>query len=575
MHICEQNSGHSDPAGAAGVIGAQGAGAPSWIRRRPGAAGPGASLAPRRWWTVAAWIGGILALFALMLRISLSGPMTSDEANNALQAWDMLHGNLLLHGWIIGDATYYTFELPMYVITESLLGLHSVAGHVVSALTYVIVAACAMSLARAGSGGLAAAARRAAVLAVLAVPLVTLPGVSILTGTPNHFGTSAIMLGSFILIDRAPDRRFTAPLLGAILCAGQVGDATVLYVAVPAVLVVCAYHVLAARKIRTGDAAIWVAAAVSVPLASLIRAAMRHLGAYSMIRPRTRISLPDRWLRHAGLALRAIRTLFGMMVTAPVTALAVAGAALGLVCLLAAIIGFARAMWTWGTATRAEQLVCVAIVVNIAIYVISTIPGPRNAREMVAILPCGAVLAARLVPGSIASLARARIALAAAVLALLLPLTAAAIRPPATPPAVPLAAWLEAHGLSYGIAGYWDASAVTVQSGNHVQVRAVRAFRRLTPGHWETKPEWYKPSAHDATFVIADPAHTYAHGNLTIAAVRHYLGPPVATARVAGRLILIYRTNLLRKLKPPLPPKKHSHRRAAAGIRLRPLERAI
>ena len=42
-----------------------------------------------------------------------------------------------------------------------------------------------------------------------------------------------------------------------------------------------------------------------------------------------------------------------------------------------------------------------------------------------------------------------------------------------TTAAVPLAAWLQAHGLTYGIAGYWNASDVTVQSGDRVQVRAV------------------------------------------------------------------------------------------------------
>jgi len=61
----------------------------------------------------AAWIVGALALFALYLRISFTGHVTSDGANNALQAWDMWHGHLLLHGWIMGDATYYTFELPV------------------------------------------------------------------------------------------------------------------------------------------------------------------------------------------------------------------------------------------------------------------------------------------------------------------------------------------------------------------------------------------------------------------------------------------------------------------------------
>ena len=47
------------------------------------------------------WIVGCLALFAFYLRISFIGSVTSDGANNALQAWDMLHGHLLLHGWII------------------------------------------------------------------------------------------------------------------------------------------------------------------------------------------------------------------------------------------------------------------------------------------------------------------------------------------------------------------------------------------------------------------------------------------------------------------------------------------
>ena len=47
-----------------------------------------------------------MALFAFYPRISFTGHVTSDGANGALQAWDMLHGHLLRHGWIIGDATY-------------------------------------------------------------------------------------------------------------------------------------------------------------------------------------------------------------------------------------------------------------------------------------------------------------------------------------------------------------------------------------------------------------------------------------------------------------------------------------
>src|ERR1022692_478830 len=77
----------------------------------------------RRPLAAATWIVGFLALFAFYLRISFDGQVTSDGANSALQAWDMLHGHFLLHGWIIGDATYYTFDLPVLALVEIFFGL--------------------------------------------------------------------------------------------------------------------------------------------------------------------------------------------------------------------------------------------------------------------------------------------------------------------------------------------------------------------------------------------------------------------------------------------------------------------
>jgi hypothetical protein len=506
----------------------------------------------RRWWPAAAWIGCGAALFAFLLRISLSREMNSDGANNALQGWDILHGNVLLHGWIIGDATYYTLELPLYVITEALFGLHMLTSHLVSALTYLIVVACAAALAMTGSQGLSRAARCLAVIAVLGAPLLTPSGVGFLLEDPDHTGTSAIMMVSFLLIDRAPDRRFTPPLLCAILAAGQIGDATVRYVAVPAVLLVCAYRVLAARKIRTADTAIMLAAAVSVPLTSLIRAVMTHFGAFAMVTPLTTVSPAGQWAHHLTLTFMNVRILFGA-VTGPAAVLGLAGATLGLICLLAAAFGFGRVVWTWRTARRSEQLLCVAIVVNLAAFAVSTLPQPMNPYEIVAVLPFGAVLAARAcLPARPADARSGRVVLAAAALAALLPLAAAATRPPVTQNAVPVAAWLEAHGLTYGIAGYWDASAVTVQSGNQVQVRAVvQPDGKITPYGWETKPSWYDPSQHKATFVIGYP--NTDKGNLTVTQAEQNFGRPTAIYLVAGRVILVYGKNLLNGLPPTRP----------------------
>src|SRR4029077_18878666 len=196
----------------------------------------------RRGWAWVAAAGGVVLMFAVFLRISDSLPMQSDAANNALQAWEMLHGNLLLHGWIIGDATYYLTELPLYGVVEAFFGLSPVVPHVVSALVYVIVAGCAMAVARTGSWGAAAWVRCAVVLAVLAAPFLSAPGVSIAVEKPDHTGTAALMLACFFLIDRAAGWRFMPLLLGAVLVAGQISDATVLYVGVPAIAVVCLYR---------------------------------------------------------------------------------------------------------------------------------------------------------------------------------------------------------------------------------------------------------------------------------------------------------------------------------------------
>ena len=489
--------------------------------------------------------GGGVALFAYFLRISLGSRVNSDGANNALQAWDMLHGHVLLHGWLIGDATFYFFELPLNAITELLFGMGNLAVHVASALTYLIVAVCAVALAVTDSRGPARAARCAVVVTVLAAPLFTTSSVGLLLEEPDHIGTSAFLLASFLLIDRAPGRRFTAPLLCVILCAGQLSDLTVRYVAVPAVLLVCGYRVLAGRRLRSGDAALVVAAAASVPLESLLRAAMRHLGAYSMVAPGARFSPMRLWPHNAALTWLDARILFGSVV-APDTRLGSVGAAFGLACLLAAVFGLGRVAWTWRAARRSEQLLCAAIVINIGLFLVSMFPGALSSHEIAMVLPCGAVLAARAcVPARITGMPQAFLAVTATALAALVPLAAAATRPPLRPATAPLAAWLEAHGLTYGIAGYWDASVTTMQSGDRVQILSVGIKNeKIFVPYWETNALWYNASRYDARFAVADD-HL---GRYPAATFERQFGRPAATYRVASWFVLIYRTNLLQQL---------------------------
>src|SRR5215469_624592 len=344
-----------------------------------------ASMLRARWLAAAPWAAGVVALFAFLYRISLAWPVSSDGANITLQSWDILHGHLLLHGWIVSDAAFSTFEVPLGAIVEAVFGLGAVSAHLVSVLAYLIVAILAVCLAVSDSHGAARVARAGVVIAVLAAVL-TRSGVSIPLEQPDHTGTSAFLLLPFLLIDRSTrirwDWRFTAPLVCLILTAGQIGDASVRYTALPAIVIVCAYRLVAARRVRTADGAFARAAVVSYPLATLVRAAMLRLGSYVMLPPRTHLSPPHDWPGHAVVALQNIRYMFGAFTDAGAK-LGVVGTVFGFACLIAAAFGFARVIWSWRSASRAEQLLCTAIVVTVGVYVVSTIPNVGNARDIV------------------------------------------------------------------------------------------------------------------------------------------------------------------------------------------------
>ncbi len=92
-------------------------------------------------------------LFVCYWRQSLTQPISSDGAANALQAWDMLHGNLLLHGWLLSDVSFYTTELPQYMLIEAVRGLGPEVVNLAAAMTYTLLVLLAGLLAKGDAGG--------------------------------------------------------------------------------------------------------------------------------------------------------------------------------------------------------------------------------------------------------------------------------------------------------------------------------------------------------------------------------------------------------------------------------------
>src|SRR4051794_19340801 len=95
------------------------------IPRQRTAGSPPAPAVPRRHrLVVAGLVGSGLAVMLLgYLRIARANATNADGAANALQAWDMLHGNVFLSGWTLSDVSFFPTELVQYTLIELFYGL--------------------------------------------------------------------------------------------------------------------------------------------------------------------------------------------------------------------------------------------------------------------------------------------------------------------------------------------------------------------------------------------------------------------------------------------------------------------
>ena len=138
-----------------------------------------------------------VVLFFAYLRMSRTYPATSDGADQALQGWDMLHGNWLLRGWTIGDVTYYPTEIPQYALVELVRGLGADVVHIAGAITYTLLVLAAGLLARGRATG-----REGLIRLLVAAGIMLAPqfgnATHLLLSQPDHLGTQLPLLLVFL-----------------------------------------------------------------------------------------------------------------------------------------------------------------------------------------------------------------------------------------------------------------------------------------------------------------------------------------------------------------------------------------
>ena len=507
---------------------------------------------------IGAYLGAGIVLFLCYLRVSGTQGISSDGGSNALEAWDMLHGNLLLHGWTVTDVSFYTTELPEYMILELIRGVSPALVHTAAAFTYTVLVLLAGLVAKGRATGREGVVRALIGSGIMLAPQLGTPAFILLL-VPDHVGTGIAMLLIFLVLDRAPRRWYFPPVIAVMLTWALVADRLVIAAALVPLLLVCAVRVYRAVVIlgrplaaQWLEVSLFAGGVLALGVALLIGRLLVRLGGFTLLGLSTHLAKVSALPNAFRLTGQGVLALYGAdfidMPFGPRMVIA-----------LLHLAGVILAGWAVCRALRRffrchdllVQVLVTGIAVNLAVFAFSNLPYSLwDARNMSPVLAFGAVLAGRMLA---ADLIRLRLLPALAVM--LACYTAFlgfdTVQPQVSAHDQSLADWLVAHGFKYGLSTYFESNITTLDSGGRVHLVGVSwGADKSVPRNYQSEVSWYDPTLHYANFIVntgADkPKALIPPGDWLKA-----FGPPAKTYHDGPYTILVWNKNLLEDLGRP------------------------
>jgi len=504
-------------------------------------------------------------------RVSWTVPPNSDGPANALQAQDMLRGNLLLRGWTLTDVSFYTTELWEYAAIEVVrsagrsLSVGMGVVHAAAAVTYTLLVLLAGLLARGRARGGQGLARALVAMGILLAPQLG-HGALVLLLSPDHVGTEVPLLLGWLVLDRAPRRWYVVAFTGLLLAWVQEADRDALLAAVLPLTVVCAVRAAAGSR-RAGawfEASLAAAAVASTVVAWAVTTLIRMNQGYVQYPVPADPSALSLLPVHLKLTALGVAQLYGADFAGVSGAPETFFAAVHCAGLAVAVAALAVALARLRRLDLVGQVLVASIACTVGAYALSNSPGVSigtgyEAREIAAVLPLGAALAGRMTGPFLRD--RVRQATTAAVLAgYVAALLYSAAQPAVPGPQAGLAQWLLSHHLTTGLASR-DSQLMTVESGERLDMLVSYARHGKVRGVlYQSKASDYDPRTRYADFVLAGVplgARPVSSDQISVAETLATFGRPAREYFHGRYTILVYRRNLLNQLPPPQPRGTH------------------
>jgi hypothetical protein len=478
----------------------------------------------------------------------------SDTAINILEAHDMANGRPILQGWIQGNNSWLTNELIVYALVAKVVGISPTVTYISHGILYAALVVLTGLLAIGRTQDRKQALLAAAIVGAMMLSITRDVSGWMFLSMIDHLTTAIPLVILFLVLDRTRMSWKLGLASFAILTWALTSDYLVLFIGVLPVAIVAGLRAYFQRENRWAHLSIAAGALLAVPANSVFKLVLELMGGALRNPSPTPIfaavgEMADNfWETINGLMIVFGAGLMGNTTKDNVTEV------LHVAVVATAAVTWVLALRSIRTLSLVDQVLIIAILVNVTAFMFSPMPGPDyTSHELLVVVPFTAALAGRLIPPRLRTI-KGQLPVFAGVAVALLLLANAVLGPKAVEPTGELTAWLRQQHLSYGLAGYWQAASVTVESRGEVAVRPVINDSMGHVGPWALaiRDDWYDKTRYDARFVIAFRGYdqTGSIHDLNDDILRSQFGPPERTVRIGDYEVYLYNYNILNTLLP-------------------------
>lgn len=482
------------------------------------------------------WGFGIfIILFLMLYKVSTTVDLTSDFASIVLEAQSVLSGNIFLTGWSLTNISFYTTDLPFYVLFMIFTGFKHQLMNLVPTFIYVGVILLSLYLSIRHMEKKHAPLAITTLLILLAFPAPFTSQI-VLVG-PIHMGTILIMLVAFVFL--VQNGRYSSWLYALFMMLAIFGDSLAFFTGAVPVFLGYVIHLFRTsdKSEKKKSISILLLTIISVVTAQVLLKLVDALGGFKITPLKMEFIQYEQLFPNIVATFKWIISIYGVnFFGSPLINPSLPGIMLHIpLFIFVLVVAFRAIRRVWTSSDTLNNVLVIAMIINLAAYILSTpyASDSLTARYIMPMFVFSAILSARNV--ELISKLNHKYVLAGLLALFFLVFLPQLVAEPKANQHKELTDYLEQQHLTSGYGTFWIAALSTVESDGKVTIRTVAENQgKIAPHLWFAQKEWYtKP----ANFVVFDESNW---GNVNEELLLKNFGPVLDKKSIGPYTIMVW-----------------------------------